>query len=88
MGHICSNLGVWTKSGLARDGTTKPVSRDQILRGEREQGRTGTGKIKFPCSADHKSIGHQPHSYRVDAQSEERDDLYCNVLYLYGMYFL
>ena len=33
---------------LRRDGTTKPVSRDQILRRERGQGNT-----HFSCSADH-----------------------------------
>ena len=33
---------------LTRDGTAKPVSRDQILRRERGQGNT-----RFPCSADH-----------------------------------
>ena len=36
-------------SGLTRDGTAKPVSRDQILR----RGR-GQGNFHFPCSlADH-----------------------------------
>ena len=35
-------------SRLTRDGTTEPVSRDQILR--HVQGR---GNINFPCSADH-----------------------------------
>ena len=35
-------------SRLTRDGTAKPVSRDQILRHER-----GQGNIRFPCSADH-----------------------------------
>ena len=35
-------------SGLTRDGTAEPVSRDQILRRER-----GQGNINFPCSADH-----------------------------------
>ena len=34
---------------LTRGGTTEPVSRDQVLRREREQ-----GKNHFPCSADHK----------------------------------
>ena len=33
---------------LTRDGTAEPVSRDQILRREREQ-----GNIHFRCSADH-----------------------------------
>ena len=33
---------------LTRDGTAEAVSRDQILRREREQ-----GNIYFPCSADH-----------------------------------
>ena len=35
-------------SRLTRDGTAEPVSRDQILRHER-----GQGKIHFSCSADH-----------------------------------
>ena len=35
-------------SKLTRDGTAEPVSRDQILRREREK-----GDINFPCSADH-----------------------------------
>ena len=35
-------------SRLTRDGTAKPVSRDQILGRER-----GQGNIHFPCSADH-----------------------------------
>ena len=35
-------------SRLTRDGTAKPVSRDQILRRER-----GQGNVHFPCSADH-----------------------------------
>ena len=35
-------------SRLTRDGTAKPVSRDQILRREREQKNN-----HFPCSADH-----------------------------------
>ena len=35
-------------SRLTRDGTAKPVSRDQILRRER-----GQGNIHFPCSAVH-----------------------------------
>ena len=35
-------------SRLTRDGTAKPVSRDQFLRYER-----GQGDIHLPCSADH-----------------------------------
>ena len=35
-------------SRLTRDGTAEPVSRDQILRRER-----GQGKARFPYSADH-----------------------------------
>ena len=35
-------------SGLTRDGTAKPISRDRILRRER-----GQGNIHFPRSADH-----------------------------------
>ena len=33
---------------VTRGGTAAPVSRDQNLRGEREQ-----GNIHFPCSANH-----------------------------------
>ena len=40
--------GVWRMNRLTRDGTTEPVSRDQILRRER-----GQGEKHFPCSADH-----------------------------------
>ena len=35
-------------SRLTRDGTAEPISRDQILEREREQ-----GKVHFPCPADH-----------------------------------
>ena len=48
-------------SRLTRDGSAKPVSRDQILRRER-----GQGSIHFPCSADHEQDG-QP--YPVDPYS-------------------
>ena len=39
---------VWRKSRPTRDGTAGPVSRDHILRREREQ-----ENIYFSCSADH-----------------------------------
>ena len=45
-------------SMLTRDGTAKPVSRDQILRHER-----GQGHIHFPCSTDHEQ---HSQSYPVD----------------------
>ena len=45
-------------SRLMRDGTAEPVSRDQILRRERER-----GNIHFPSSADHEQ-DRQP--YPVD----------------------
>ena len=48
-------------SRLTRDGTAKPVSRDQILRRER-----GQGNIHFPCSADHEQDWQ---SYSVDPYS-------------------
>ena len=48
-------------SRLTRDGTAETVSRDQILRRER-----GQGKVHFPCSADHVQDG-QP--YTVDPYS-------------------
>ena len=48
-------------SGLTRDWTAEPVSRDQILRRER-----GQGNIHFPFSADHEQDW-QP--YMVDPYS-------------------
>ena len=48
-------------SKMARDGVAQPVSRDQIIRREREQGNT-----HFPYSADHKQ-DEQP--YPVDPYS-------------------
>ena len=48
-------------SRLTRDGTAETVSRDQILRREREQ-----GNINVPCSADHEQDW-QP--YPVDPYS-------------------
>ena len=53
-------------SRLTRDGTTEPISRDQILRHAR-----GQGKINFPCSADHEQ-NWQP--YPVDPYSAIYDD--------------
>ena len=46
---------------LTQDGTVEPVSRDQILRREREQ-----GNIHFSCSADH---GQDWKPYPVDPYS-------------------
>ena len=48
-------------SRLKRDGTAKPVSRDQILRRKR-----GQGNVHFPCSADREQDW-QP--YPVDPNS-------------------
>ena len=48
-------------SRLTRDGIAETVSRDQILRCER-----GEGKVHFPYSADHVQDG-QP--YTVDPHS-------------------
>ena len=53
-------------SRLARDGTAKSVSRDQILGHAR-----GQGNIHFPCSADHEQDW-QP--YPVDPYSAICDD--------------
>ena len=53
-------------SRLTRDGTAEPVSRDQILRHAR-----GQGKSHFPCSADHEQDW-QP--YPVDPYSAICDD--------------
>ena len=53
-------------SRLTRDGTTEPVSRDQILRHVQ-----GQGNIHFSCSADHEQDW-QP--YPVDPYSATCDD--------------
>ena len=53
-------------SRLARDGTAEPVSRDQILRRQR-----GQGKNIFTFSADHEQDW-QP--YQVDPYSAIGDD--------------
>ena len=53
-------------SRLTRDGTTKSVSRDQILRRE-----GGQGNINFPCSGDQEQDW-QP--YLVDPYSAICDD--------------
>ena len=50
---------------MTRDGTAEHVSRDQILRRER-----GQGKMHFPCSADHEQ----------DWQPYPVDPYPCNVL--------
>ena len=42
------SLSMENGRGLTRDGTVEPVSRDLIVRREREQ-----GNVHFPCSADH-----------------------------------
>ena len=53
-------------SRLTRDGTTEPVSRDQVLRQARRQ-----GSINFPCSADHDQDWQR---YPVDPYSAICDD--------------
>ena len=58
-----SSAWVRKLSDLTRDGTAETVSRDQILRRERGQGK---------CSADQKQEWHATH-HTVDAQSAERD---------------
>ena len=55
---------------LARDGTAERVSREQILRHER-----GQGKKRFSCSADHEQ-NWQPHL--VDPYSDMCDDHTCS----------
>ena len=44
-------------SRLTRDETAETVSRDQIIRRER-----GQGKVNFPCSVDHVQDG-QPYTF-------------------------
>ena len=62
---------------LTRDGTTEPVSRDQILR----QVVRGQGNIHFPCSADHEQDW-QP--YPVDSYSAICDDnTYIYIIHIY-----
>ena len=53
-------------SRLTRDGTSEPVSRNQILRHVR-----GQRNIHFPCSADHEQDWHP---YPVDPYSATCDD--------------
>ena len=53
-------------SRLTRDVTSKPVSRDPILRRER-----GQGNVHFPCSADHEQDWQ---SYPVDPHPAICDD--------------
>ena len=64
--HQVHSALVWRMSRLTRDGTAEPVSRDQILRHVR-----GQGKIPFPCSADH---GQDWQPYPVDPYSAICDD--------------
>ena len=54
---------VWRMSMLTRDGTTEPVSRDQILSCEQ-----GQGNVHFTWSVDHEQDW-QP--YTVDPYSAE-----------------
>ena len=62
-------------SRLTRNGTTEPVSRDQILRRER-----GQGNIPFPCSVDHEQDWQ---CYPVDSYScYMSDDTYIHT-YMY-----
>ena len=63
-------------SRLTRDGTAGPVSRDQILRREREQGNG-----YFPCSADHEQDW-QP--YPVDPYS----CYVCDYTYMHNIFSL
>ena len=63
-GGVLSEL--YSHANRLFDGTTEPVSRDQILRRER-----GQGKTYFPCSADHEQDW-QP--YPVDPYSVICDD--------------
>ena len=58
---ILDSARVWRMGVLTRDGTAESVSRDQILRRER-----GQGKNHFSCSADHEQDW-QP--YPVDPHS-------------------
>ena len=61
---------------MTREGRTKPVSRDQILRHE-----LGQGNIHFPCSADHDQDW-QP--YPMDPSSAIRDGYrYMHTYYIY-----
>ena len=68
-----------------RDGTAKPVSRDQILRHAR-----GQGNIHFPCSADHERAGLIGGlTYPVDPYSAIiRDDQYIHrYIHMYSKCF-
>ena len=64
--QIDQSDSVWSMSGLTRDRTAEPVSRDQTLGRER-----GQGNIHFRCPAGYEQDW-QPHP--VDAQSALCDD--------------
>ena len=64
-------------SGLTRDGTDEPNSRDQTLKRER-----GQGKSYFPCSADHEQDW-QPHP--VDAQFTESEATQISIISFSGV---
>ena len=57
---------MWRINGLARDGTTEPVSRDQIIRSER-----GQGEKMFPISLTTGRVGNQT---AIDPFPAERGD--------------
>ena len=64
---------------LTRDGAAEPVSRDQILRHEREQ-----ANVQFPCSADHEQ-DRQPYPFDPYPFVICDDDTYIHTLpILYG----
>ena len=64
-------------SRLTQDGTTEPVSLDQIVRRER-----GQGNVHFPCSADHEQDW-QP--YLVDTYSAQCDDYTYIYVYIFSL---
>ena len=65
---------LWRMSRLARDGTSEPVSRDQILRRER-----GQENVLFPCSADQEQ---DSQLYSVDPYSAISDGHTCIHTYI------
>ena len=62
-------------TGLTRDGTAEPVSRDQILKRERGQGKNGF----LPCSAGHEQGQQSP----VDPHSAESAGRTVVVVFVY-----
>ena len=68
-------------SRLTRDGTAKPVSRGQSLRGER-----GQGDVHFPCSADREQDYCQPYLLTLLIHTTLSCYMMCDYTYIHNTY--